>query len=192
MFEQGLSPLRAAWFGMLLLLAVCPIPTAQARGIDVQSLSSRIDEGRFIIDAVLDVRLTDNTREALENGVTLQFELETRLLRPRRFWWNRELLHETRRFLLSRHALADGYLLSEADTDQQQAYKRLEDALQALGTLEGYVAGEVDDEQPSRQYHGRLRLRLDIEALPAPLRPIAYVSPSWRVSSGWYEWIFAR
>ena len=33
-------------------------------------------------------------------------------------------------------------------------------------------------------------VRAEIEALPAPLRPIAYVSPSWRLSSGWYEWVF--
>ncbi|HMM78084.1 MAG TPA: DUF4390 domain-containing protein [Gammaproteobacteria bacterium] len=181
----------ATWLGLVLLFAACVMPAA-ARDIEVRALSSRVEAGRFLIDATLDVRLTPNTREALDNGVTLQFVLETSLLKPRRLWWDDELTNETRRFLLSRHALADGYLLSEAGSDRQQTYKRLEDALQALGSFEGYDAGEVDDARPPRQYRGRLRLRLDIEALPAPLRPIAYVSPSWRVSSGWYEWSFAR
>jgi len=179
------------WLGLLLLCVTCALPTA-ARDIDVRALSSRVESARFVIDATLEVRLTDNTREALDNGITLQFVLETRLLKPRRLWWDGKLANATRRYLLSRHALADGYLLSEAGTDHQQTYKRLEDALQALGTLEGFDAGVVDDADPPRQYRGRLRLRLDIEALPAPLRPIAYVSPSWRVSSGWYEWSFAR
>jgi len=178
------------WLGLLLLCAVCVMPAA-ARDIDVRALSSRLESERFVIDATLAVRLTDNTREALENGITLQFVLETRLLKPRRLWWDGELATTTRRYLLSRHALADGYLVSEVGTDHQQTYKRLDDALQALGTLEAYDAGPVDDAEASRQYRGRLRLRLDIEALPAPLRPIAYVSPSWRVSSGWYEWNFA-
>lgn len=189
--ELGRSPPGATWLGLVLLFAACVMPAA-ARDIEVRAVSSRIEAAHFVLDATLDVRLTDNTREALDNGVTLQFVLETRLLKPRRLWWDGELTNDTRRFLLSRHALADGYLLSEADGDRQQTYKRLEEALQALGTLEAYDAGKVDDAQPPRQYRGRLRLRLDIEALPAPLRPIAYVSPSWRVSSGWYEWRFAR
>ncbi|MGE3774238.1 MAG: DUF4390 domain-containing protein [Gammaproteobacteria bacterium] len=191
MRELGRSLPGATWLGLVLLFVACAMPAA-ARDIEVRALSSRIAAGHFVIDATFDVRLTDNTREALDNGVTLQFVLETRLLKPRRLWWDGELTSETRRFLLSRHALADGYLLSEADGDRQQTYKRLEEALQALGTLADYDAGAVDDAQPPRQYRGRLRLRLDIEALPAPLRPIAYVSPSWRVSSGWYEWSFAR
>lgn len=188
-FERSLPITR--WLGLLLLCAACAMPAA-ARDIDVRALSSRVENGHFVIDATLAVHLTDNTREALDNGITLQFVLETQLLKPRRLWWDGELLHATRHFLLSRHALADGYLLSEVGSDRQQTYKVLADALEALGTLEGYDAGEFDDVDPPRLYRGRLRLRLDIEALPAPLRPIAYVSPSWRISSGWYEWRFAR
>ena len=42
------------------------------------------------------------------------------------------------------------------------------------------------------EYTLAIRAKLDIEALPAPLRPVAYVSPSWRMSSGWYEWNLAH
>jgi hypothetical protein len=41
-------------------------------------------------------------------------------------------------------------------------------------------------------YRGRLRARLDIEALPSPLRPLAYVSPSWHSTGEWYEWPLPR
>ena len=188
MIERRLTGLVTLW----LLLAACWAGIAHARDIKVVTVSSRIENGQFVIDAQLDVALNKNTREALENGITLEFDLTTKLLRPRRFWWDGELLTTTRRFLLSRHALADGYLLADRDSGQQQTFKHLEDALHALGALDHYVTGPVADDAPSSQYRGRLRLRLDIEALPAPLRPIAYVSPSWRISSGWYEWTFAR
>lgn len=178
--------------GLWLLLLACWAGLAAARDIKVEAVSSRIENGHFVLDAQLDVHLTDSTREALENGVTLEFELDTRLLRPRRFWWDGELLTATRRFLLSRHALADGYLVSEPGTDRQQTFKEIDDALRGLGALEAYDAGRIDQVPAGKHFRGRLRLRLDIEALPAPLRPIAYVSPSWRVSSGWYEWTFAR
>lgn len=190
MTESRQTPSCVARLVLLLLLFACALSTP-ARDVDVRALSSHLEEGRLIIDATIDIRLSDSIREALENGVTLQFDLDTRLLRPRRLWWDGVLLQGTRHYQLSRHALADGYLVSEVDADNQQTYKRLDDALQALGTLDRFVAGTVDDDQPPPKYRGRLRLRLDIEALPAPLRPVAYVSPSWRVSSGWYEWSFA-
>jgi hypothetical protein len=35
-------------------------------------------------------------------------------------------------------------------------------------------------------------LRLITEELPAPMRPLVWISPSWWVSSQWYEWIVKR
>jgi hypothetical protein len=37
-----------------------------------------------------------------------------------------------------------------------------------------------------------LRARLDIEALPMLMRPLAYTLPSWRLSTGWTEWPIQR
>ena len=31
-----------------------------------------------------------------------------------------------------------------------------------------------------------LQIRLDIESLPVSLRPVAYLSPQWRLNSDWY------
>ena len=33
-----------------------------------------------------------------------------------------------------------------------------------------------------------LRLRLAIRSLPGPLIPVAYISPGWHMSSGWFRW----
>jgi|LNFM01.1.fsa_nt_gb hypothetical protein len=181
--------LHGLWMLWLLLAVLWPGATF-ARNITVETVAARIDEERFVVDARLDVKLNKNTLEALENGVTLEFDLESRLMRPRRFWWDAEVITATRRFLLSRHALADGYTLSEPGADQQHTFKNIEEALDALGDVRDFVVGQAAADKPVKKYRARLRLRLDIEALPAPLRPIAYVSPGWRVSSGWYEWVF--
>ncbi len=173
------------------LLAFLWPASALARDFTIESVAGRITDGQFIVDARIDVQLNESTIEALENGVTLEFELQAALLRPRRLWWDAEVTAVTRRFLLGRHALADGYTLSEPGADQHLIFKNMDDALSALGDVRDFVAGSAAGQVSSTgKYRGRLRLRLDIEALPAPLRPIAYISPSWRLSSGWYEWVF--
>jgi hypothetical protein len=186
MNERRMHKLLAVW-ALLIVLWPASAPAADFR---IESVAGRIADGQFVVDARIEVRLNDRTIEALENGVTLEFELQAALMRPRRLWWDAEVTAVTRRFLLERHALADGYTLSEPGADQQLTFKNIDDALAALGEVRDFIAGNAAEQVPADKYRGRLRLRLDIEALPAPLRPIAYISPSWRLSSGWYEWVF--
>ena len=64
-----------------------------------------------------------------------------------------------------------------------------------------YVGGDVDlgelrevplvdvavlDKDASYRY--RMKVELDIESLPLPMRPMAWFSPVWNLSSGWKEW----
>jgi hypothetical protein len=41
-------------------------------------------------------------------------------------------------------------------------------------------------------YSVRLRGSLDIEALPTPVRLLAYISSAWDMDSEWYQWQLAR
>jgi hypothetical protein len=38
------------------------------------------------------------------------------------------------------------------------------------------------------EYEVLIHAELDIEALPSPLRPLAYITPAWRLNSDWYSW----
>jgi hypothetical protein len=41
---------------------------------------------------------------------------------------------------------------------------------------------------PNERYEGALRARLDLDALPTPLRLFAYISDDWRLASEWRTW----
>lgn len=177
----------------LLLLGWAAWPGgAQAREFVVESADGRIDTERFFVDARFDVRLDADVLEALENGVALEFELEGELLRPRRLWWDARVAKATRRLQLMRHTLAGGYTLTESGRTQHLTFKNVEEALAALGDVRDFLVGDAGDAPDTRRFRARVRLRLNIEALPAPLRPIAYISPGWHLSSGWHEWQLVR
>jgi hypothetical protein len=57
-----------------------------------------------------------------------------------------------------------------------------------LGQIRAIPIAEEAQLDNSHDYQIGIRARLDLDSLPAPLRPIAYISPSWRMSSGWYQW----
>jgi hypothetical protein len=61
-----------------------------------------------------------------------------------------------------------------------------------MGTL-----NEISFEMPSlarteQNYVLDVRVSLDIESLPAPLRPVAYTSLDWHLNSGWTTWTVKR
>jgi hypothetical protein len=41
---------------------------------------------------------------------------------------------------------------------------------------------------PGEAYQLRLRADLEIESLPLPLQPLAYLGRGWRLTSGWTQW----
>ena len=62
----------------------------------------------------------------------------------------------------------------------------------AAMALEDVAVLAFGDMKDGRRYAVRLRGRLDIEALPTPVRLLAYVSSAWDMDSDWYKWRLAR
>jgi hypothetical protein len=63
----------------------------------------------------------------------------------------------------------------------------MSEALRRLGSL-NELRFVVPNELPVGQYALDVRASLDIEGLPAPLRPVAYTSRAWHLNSGWLRW----
>jgi hypothetical protein len=96
---------------------------------------------------------------------------------------------QTRR--LEFHALSRSYLVKDVERGTQGNYSRLQDALVAAGTIENMLITSMPLE-PGRKYYIRMRGSLDIEALPTPVRLLAYVSSGWDMDSEWYTWPIDR
>ncbi len=64
----------------------------------------------------------------------------------------------------------------------------METALASMGSLDELKFPLDGGAQDQAQYYLRVRASLDVDSLPAPLRPVAYTSLSWRLNSGWTVW----
>ena len=166
-------------------------------GYSMQSIANDINiiriEGKrvndfYFVDARLTVQLTKDAREAVESGVPLVFAFEFEIRQPRRWLWDSTLLALRRTYKLERHALANRYVITDIVGNKRLAAPSLDDALAELGELHDVAIGKAAELLNHGESSGRMRVRLDIESLPAPLRPIAYISPSWHIGSDWRNW----
>lgn len=181
---------KAGWLifcALIIVLALMAIsPWSAAAGIKVRDVSSEQVRGTITMSARLDFELSPEALEALENGVALHIVVEIQTLEQRRWLWDQTVTEHSERFRIERQALSKNYLVTHKY--RRRSFLSLSEALQFIGTLSDYPLVDASALEVDKKYRGRIRAWLDIESLPPPMRPAAYMSSNWRLASGWVEW----
>ena len=162
-------------------------PNVSADGFTVDDASLRIDNEVYLLDADIDLEFTDEVIEALRNGVAITVVFETDVVRTRAWRWNETLADIEARYSIEYYALSGQYVLRNLELAISRSYRRLSPLLRDLGELRDFPLIARTRLTPGESHLVRVRAVLDIESLPAPLRPLAYLSSVWRLSSDWYE-----
>lgn len=170
-----------------LFLALLP-GRALAEDFTVTTLNTRLQENVYLLSATIDYRLTNEVREALFNGVPITLQLDIEIQRKRKWWLDADIAELQQRYRLQYHALSHQYQLHNINSGAFYAFPSLQSALVALGRIDDLPLLDKQLIQPDEKYEVLLHTELDIEALPSPLRPVAYITPAWRLDSDWYTW----
>jgi hypothetical protein len=172
----------AAW---LVLLLASP---ASAAEFFITGVHTRLQDDVYLLDAYIDYRFSDEALEALDNGVPLTIQVNIEIQRKRKWWLDVDIADLQQRFRLQYHALSHQYLLQNLNSGAFYAFQSLASARNAMGTLHDFPLLDQQLVEPNQAYEVLLHAELDIEALPSPLRPLAYITPAWRLNSDWYTW----
>jgi hypothetical protein len=188
MLRVGLLNLR--WVCLALILAPW-IEAAQADALDgvlqVKSAYVSTEQGVFLLHARIEYPVSPAIRNALHDGVTLTVDLETRVERERRFWFNAEVVELTLRRELGYHAVSDRYLVRDVRSGNQKSFATLEEALTDLGTVDGLPV-LVEPQLTEGNYRISVRAGLRRGRLPASLRALMFWTDDWHRVSEWYTW----
>ena len=168
-----------------------PLQPAFAGDIVIKAAQTSLVNDMYTISADMIFEFSDDALEALQSGVALFIEFDVQVKRHRAYLWDKKLLTLTRRLKIERHALTERYVITDLVEDERRVFDSIDAALDGLGEIAD-IPVAPNSEFSDGEFDIALRARLDIEALPAPMRPIAYISPAWRMSSGWYKWTLAR
>lgn len=177
---------------LLLLLSALLAGAARGEGFAVHDVDLRVADGVYQMDARVDLVLSDAVTEALESGVTLTVVFETDVVRKRRYMWDETVADVEARYAIEYHALSAQYVLRDLELDLARSYRRLAALIEDLGRIRDFPLVSRQRLDPDGNYAVRVRARLDIESLPAPMRPVAYLNSLWHLDSEWYEWPLPR
>jgi hypothetical protein len=180
---------RAYAIALLASLFMLWVPMLHAEenpNISVIQASLNKQNGTYVLNAEFDISLSGEAIEALDSGVTLIFSTHFNIASQRKWLWNTRHFNRVLSSQLKYHTLAETYQVTST-TRQQQSFSNLWSALTALGTIEDLPFRELELPEGS-QLIARLKTQLNIEALPLPMRPLAYITPGWYLQSDDHQW----
>jgi hypothetical protein len=182
-----------------LLAMVGTISTVRGDALDglleVRTAWVTVEQSALQLSANVAYPVNDDIRAALKDGLTLTFVLDVVVTRERRFWmddtvWEYQLERE-----LSYHAVSDRYLTRDVDArtvGEQRSYASLEEALEALGTVDAYPLLTTSQISANRQYRISLRAGVRRGRLPDTLRVVLFWTDDWHRESEWFSWSLQR
>ena len=174
--------LLALLFGLLWTLS------GHAAGFEVISATTRLEAGVYRLNAQIEYRFSTAALEALQNGVPLIINIEMEVRRRRSWLWDETVYALTQRFQLEYHALSRQYLVNNLNSGERRAFPTRTAAVEFMGRIQDFPLLDRSLLSEKERYEGALRVLLDLEALPAPLRLLAYLSDDWRLASEWRVW----
>ncbi|MFO1418601.1 MAG: DUF4390 domain-containing protein [Methylotetracoccus sp.] len=173
--------------------ALFAVAASEARdGFSVERAELRPIGGVYVLDGDARYAFSADSIEALANGVPLTLVIRCTVDRERRFWWNERIADFRERLDIRYHPLGKLYLMQYSDRGPAQSYASLEALLAEMGSIRGVPVMPASRVEADQRYRASLSIWLDIEALPLPLRPFAYLSPSWYLGSPAYRWSFEK
>jgi hypothetical protein len=178
---------------LLLVAAILGTWSAGASGdaldgvLEVRSAYVSVEGGVFLLHARVEYPVNPAIRDALHDGVPLSVDLDTRIERERRFWFNADVIELTLRRELEYHAVSDRYLVRDTRSGEQKSFATLEEALTDLGTVDGWPV-MVEPQLTAGHYRISVRASLRRGRLPAAFRALMFWTDDWHRVSEWYTW----
>jgi hypothetical protein len=163
--------------------------------LEVRSAYVNIEQGVFQLYARVQYPVNDDIRAALKDGLKLTFELDMVVSRERRFWMDADVFNYTLKRELIYHAVSDRYITRELDSrspNPQHSYATLEEALEALGTVDAMPILVSSQLSPNREYRVSLRAGVRRGQLADTLRVLLFWTDDWHRESEWFSWSLQR
>ncbi len=183
---------RRLTFIVILLLGLVGAPQVYGQelrpGFEVVSAQSTVVEDVVRLDAMFGLRLSDDLIEALQNGIYLNLNIDIQINKDRRFVWSSTITTLEQRYQISYQPLTDHYVLNNLNSEVVFQFPSLESLLAVVSVLNDFPLLDTSLLKPKGRYFGEIRIEIDRDSFPVPLRLMSYVYGDWHLSSGWYKW----
>ena len=140
------------------------------------------------LSAGFDLMLSEELTKAVHSGVAIRLNVEMEVWRERSYWLDSNVATVIQSYLLEYNALTRRYVLENSNTTAHYSLPSLAAAVGVMSGLKDFPFLDSSLLKPEHRYYARMRILIDVDSLPVPLRVMAYISSRWHLTSDWYRW----
>ncbi|MBT8447927.1 MAG: DUF4390 domain-containing protein [Gammaproteobacteria bacterium] len=172
--------------GLLIILMCAWLAPLSAGEVEVNTVVAEFINDILHVSTAQRLDFSDEALEALESGIPLTLEFNVEVRRERRYVWDKVLTETTQRYRVERHSISDRYLVTNVATGDRSSFYSILDAVESLEQVDKLPVAERQALPLNEPVLVAVRIRLDKDALPAPIRATAWFSSGWRMKSDWF------
>jgi len=175
--------------GALLMVLSSTLALANALDgvLQVSSAYVNFDNGVIQLYARVQYPLNPAIRKALQDGVTLTFDLEAKVDRVRHLWFDANVVDLTLQRELAYHVVTDQFVVRDVRSGDEKSFDTLKEALAYLGKVDGWPI-LVEPQLDGGRYIISVRAGVRRGKLPSSLRALLFWTDDWQRVSKWYSW----
>ncbi len=185
------GPAAGRWTALALLAWAVLRTSALASALDgalvVRSAYVNFDHGVIELNAHVTYPLNPTILKALQNGVTLSFDVETRIEEVRRYWFNATVIDVMLRRQLAYHVVTRRYVVRDAQSGAERSFASVDKALHYMEQVHDWPV-LVESQLHGGRYIISVRAGVRRGTLPASLRALLFWTDDWQRVSPWYSW----
>jgi Domain of unknown function (DUF4390) len=155
--------------------------------LQVSSAYVNFDNGVIQLYARVQYPLNPAIKKALQDGVTLTFDLEAKVDRVRHLWFDSNIVDLTLQRELAYHVVTDQFVVRDVRSGDEKSFDTLKEALAYLGRVDNWPI-LVEPQLDGGRYMISVRAGVRRGKLPASLRALLFWTDDWQRVSKWYSW----
>jgi hypothetical protein len=179
--QQLASALTGKVTTAVLLLSALYTSAALASSFTVSETTIEKHDTAYFLNTRLSYEFDEEVLEAINNGVPLKIIITVRVQQQRDMLWDSTVTEVKQTFYLKYHALSSQYIVRNLNDDKQETFLSSTSAISSIGKVTGLMLVQQEQLADDGKYHVSIEPRMDIESLPAPMRPWAWFSGSWHL-----------
>jgi hypothetical protein len=182
--------------GIVLASVVACLPATLAENawaeaapqLGVRTAYVQLVEGVYLLNARLQLPLSNKVRAALVDGVPLTLVLELEVSRARHYWLDEGVASLRQEYQLQYQAVSDRYVVRSLNSGELSSYPDLDTAIDQLARISSLpVLDEALINRGSR-HEFSLRVTLNLGDMPETLRVLMFWVDDYHRVSEWYTW----
>ena len=174
---------------IFILLIVLNTQSLHASEFATQIKNASFDKhkGWYLLNANVIYQLSPTAIDAIQSNIPLTWHLKVEVKKVGMLW-NDTLIKNEYSYMIRYHALLNSYSVVHQNTVSSRRFASLTLALEAMSKIEDLKILSIAEIDKNSDYIAAIKVQFDREALPLPLRPVAYLDSEWDLSSDWYIW----